>query len=249
MNSTDTCKKNQDYDILELYESTPISTWKKILDPGLNYHFGDVLANNINILKSATSIIDVGCGWGGPAKSLQEEHNLNIEALTNSINQYRYIKSTSNLPVYFKDAKNFKPNKDYDMAIFIQSLTHMRDSALKNISNFANKILINDFVTLENIGRYAEPRSWGMYIRSRNEYKNLFNLIDFKIKTFNILKPSVFKKEATFWLNNINRLPDDHVTHHTKILKNLCETILFKGIGDIRVINIYAHNDKRKNIK
>ena len=66
------------------YEDTPISIWEKVFDSDLNYCFGDAISRNPEIFKKVKTVLDVGCGWGGPARKLIREFGCNIEGVTNS---------------------------------------------------------------------------------------------------------------------------------------------------------------------
>jgi hypothetical protein len=231
-------KNMQQEAVKHYYENTPIATWEKVFDSDLNYHFGDAISRNSEVFKSAKTFLDVGCGWGGPARRLIKEYNGVVEGVTNSKPQQEYIQKRDGYKVYLADANQYIANKEYDMAIFFQSFTHMKDESLINASKNVNKIFINDFVNATSPTQYVIP--WNMIMRCVEDYKKLFDKIGFKLNIFNIQPRDIYIPNSKFWLKNIEKLSADELTPEITVLRDLCQRNLFDSLPLAQVVDIYA---------
>ncbi len=76
------------------YNETPIEVWKNILseETYMNYAFGESILNNRKIFENVTTVLDVGCGWGGSLHRIKSiSPNAHITGLTESKQQADYI--------------------------------------------------------------------------------------------------------------------------------------------------------------
>ena len=88
----------QDGLIDTLYSALPVSAWEPILGADLHYHFG-LFENADDSLERAvreavrclfgdvpmdSTVLDAGCGWGGPARVLQDERRSHVHGITTS---------------------------------------------------------------------------------------------------------------------------------------------------------------------
>ena len=69
----------QDEKILEnngtFYTDNPLSVWQSVLGPSMHYHVGgnQAVRNLYPYIDNNSKILDIGCGWGGPARLLTNE--------------------------------------------------------------------------------------------------------------------------------------------------------------------------------
>lgn len=90
--------------ITEYYDSMTPDEWNPILGPNLNYHFGFyrpgmsfdeglsfATRRLVPFFGSGRRVLDVGCGWGGPARDLAKD-GYDVLCVTNSDMQYRYCR-------------------------------------------------------------------------------------------------------------------------------------------------------------
>jgi len=91
-----------------LYE-LPIDFWQRVLDPGMHFHLGHFPNLHTSFEESmrlaverlasripggtATTILDVGCGWGGPAFELSRLWHAEVLGLTISHRQAAFVNS------------------------------------------------------------------------------------------------------------------------------------------------------------
>ena len=91
--------------VQELYDDTSPEIWKKVIGEDLHYHVGwgegDILYNAVEhlyqFIGKESTVLDCGCGWGGPAKAIKRDLHCDITSVTNSPVQYDYIKN--NVPI------------------------------------------------------------------------------------------------------------------------------------------------------
>jgi hypothetical protein len=210
------------------YTETSLATWKKVLGLKMHYHFGSystedifdqTIRNLYQFIPNNSSILDIGCGWGGPATLLENEKACFVHGVTNSKQHYLHNSQTT----FLTDAHDFIPSQDYDIAIFIESLTHLTtpSTVLANIKPYINKIVIRDYVAANDF--YNDD--WHMHFRSFQSFTDLisphFSITHMKIDT----ETDVYNS-AKFWYDNINQLQPNEYTTHIQHLKELSYSIL-----------------------
>jgi cyclopropane fatty-acyl-phospholipid synthase-like methyltransferase len=142
-----------------LYESNTQEEWDYLLGPvNYHYHFGfpgessNIFENAIHqnvfpFIANNSRVLDCGCGWGAPAEMLVEQKKCKVTSVTNSFSQFKFLKEKrKNIKVINTDLNLFKPSKNYDVALFYESLSHIEEQVnlLKAISNVTDNILIID---------------------------------------------------------------------------------------------------------
>lgn len=220
-------------DLNTFYSRNSLENWKKVLGPSMHYHVGsrsdtDIFDQSIiNLypyIKNNSTILDCGCGWGGPGKLLIRDLNAEVTGVTISEQQSQYIKD---FPVYHKDIHFFKPDKKYSYGLFIESLSHFYDPSivLTNIRKKVDTIIIKDYVTNYD----WHNKEWRMYHRSFDSYKKLvedsgYNIIDiFYDDTIQIYE------SCKYWWNNLKKINPSEIVGQLKILHNLCKSVLVSG--------------------
>lgn len=228
--------------------------WLKILGEKCHYNIGiydgindqsdNLVRSFYKFLNYNSKILDCGCGWGGTSIMLKNELGALVTSITNSNQQYEYLKNVLD-KVIFVELENFIPTEKYDCAIFVQSICHIEeiDLVLKNLSNNVRKIIINEFFSYRNFFKNEE---WGMNFRTIKEYKDILNKNNFTVVEIDDITSSQSKKEfAKFLLNNINKLDTNLVTGQILSLKNLClQWTEAPDSRDYGLATIYAVNNK-----
>ena len=135
----------------------------------MHYHIGGdkTVRNLYPFIDNNSSILDIGCGWGGPATMLHNEKQCTIHGVTNSPQQHQYYPFTSTLA----DANTYIPDSHYDTTIFIESFCHLTQSTLTNIRPYTKQIIIRDYITPHDW--YNEE--WQMYMRNESTYHALLS--------------------------------------------------------------------------
>jgi cyclopropane fatty-acyl-phospholipid synthase-like methyltransferase len=221
------------------FNETPIEVWKNILseETYMNYAFGESILNNRKIFENVTTVLDVGCGWGGSLHRIKSiSPNAHITGLTESKQQSDYI--GNKFDVILANANEYAIKSEYDIVTFIQSLTHMKDKAFSNLTKTTDRVFINDFLITNKDDFYLSEK-WVMKIRTIDNWQKLFNENGFEIKSFNILPLQEYIKHSEFWLNNINKYNYSNITWQITVLEKLCRHFLGKKITNTEHLHPY----------
>lgn len=232
------------------YSDVPLEVWKKVLDENMHYHFGisyqdeDPFEYAVKILYKFISpnsaVLDCGCGWGAPAKMLIRDLNCHVDGVTNSKQQYEYIKD---FKVYYKDLHNFIPEQKYDTAFFLESYTHLYNpiKIIKNFYSNVEAVLIKDYST----DVCFESPEWNMILRNKKQYYKELSEANYKITYYkeynNVVYPS-----SEYWYKKIKNLPKHEIKGQIKCLYELCKkAILLKyEKNNLRGVIIHAVKNK-----
>lgn len=245
----------ESHPIDDLYSGLALETWKKILPKDLHYHFGEVNKEGVNIFEQAvrslyefiepsSSVLDCGCGWGGPAGMLISELGCEVEGVTISKQQYAFI---SKFKVFCEDLHEFRPKRLYDVALFMESYTHLHDApfVLKRLAPSVRSVLIKDFVSHETFYN----QDWQMTIRSRQHFVNeLEGSNHFAIKEIREYSDDCMRASYAYWFKNILLLLDESERiGQASLLWDLCRSGLSEAKEEnksnnasVRTILIYA---------
>jgi len=217
--------------VAKFYSENPLNVWQQVLGPSMHYHVGSYSTNNIfdqairNLypyIDNNSTILDVGCGWGGPANLLESEKNCLVHGVTNSSQQHQYNSQTT----FLSDIHSFIPKQHYDTAIFIESLTHFNDAAtvLKQIRPHTNKIIIKDYLWHEDWFN----SDWKMHFRTYQSFQQLVSQ-DYTITHVEEDTTTDTYNSCLFWYNNMLTLPQHQIIGQIKTLYNLCSAVLDCG--------------------
>jgi len=191
------------------------------IDDNFNYHymesgpcenkFDNYTYNSLQYLKGAKTILDVGCGYGGPAKFIKKHNpDCSISCVTNSISQYQIVSQSFDCTL--TDAINYSSQRSFDVAVFYDSLCHMdAERTLMNISKHTDRILIKDY-TFFGADYYYSTR-WEMSFRSEDNWKRLLSSIGFKIKHYGLNHNVLIEQSHLFW----NQRVKDSTSSHRQI--------------------------------
>ena len=221
--------KSNNNDLDKFYSDVPLDTWAKILSPKMHYHFGEDNTNNVDIfdmavrslyryLQEGSTVLDCGCGWGGPARMLIDELGCKVEGVTISRQQSQFIRD---FKVYHQDLSFFSPGKFYDTAIFIESFTHLNDPyiVLKNISPHVNQILIKDFCC----NGASHTPAWSMNIYSSKDYIRLLEATGFKVVEI-VEGANHMRSSFEYWHKNISLfISKSELIGQVRLLHELCQ--------------------------
>ena len=211
---------------LDDFYSSDIKLWETILGEKMHYHyavpsevndpFDQAIIDLFPFIKNKSKVLDCGCGWGGPGKLIQKELECETTGVTISKTQHKYIQD---FKVIHEDLETFTPNKKYDIAIFIESYTHIQKSSdmLKRFYNNVDSILIKDFTA-----EYKEDiPEWKMQIRPKHLFIQELENAGYQIKEYYEIE-NFFQPAIDFWIENLIKLKPVYITGHIKHLFDLC---------------------------
>jgi len=232
-------------DIDNFYSSVSIETWRKVLGHEMHYHFGrehafiDPFQNAVlemcAFIPRGSSVLDCGCGWGGPARFLMKWNKCEVTGVTLSRQQADYI---DDFEVMFRDMRDLDLNeRHFDVALFMESLTHVEglDSIFERLSGSVDAIVIRDFVA----PRPFRDDRWLMRFRTENDFRLSLEDAGYTVlhyqEEFNCWQPSV-----NIWLKRINDLPEYEVREQIGLLRGLCLGLRSGQAADVGQCTAYA---------
>ena len=217
--------------VAQFYSENSLNVWQQILGPKMHYHAGSYSTNNIfdqairNLypyIDDNSSILDVGCGWGGPATLLENEKSCLVHGFTNSSQQYNHNSQTT----FLADIHSFIPQQKYNTAIFIESLSHFNDAnkVLKQLRPYTDKIIIKDYLWYEDWFN----SDWKMYLRTKQSYIDLISQY-YNITHIEQDNTVDIYNSCVYWYNNLTTLPQHEIHGQIKELYDLTTDVLQVG--------------------
>lgn len=217
---------NQTLDDFYSYHDTKL--WETVLGEKMHYHYA--VHSNVNdpfdqaiidlfpFIKNNSKVLDCGCGWGGPGKLIQKELDCEVTGVTISKSQYEYIQD---FKVMHEDLETFTPDKKYDIAIFIESYTHVFKSSdmLKRFYDNVDSILIKDFVS----DYWKGMPDWAMQVRPKHIFIQELKDAGYQVKEYYEIE-NFFQPSINIWMKNIMKLESSCITGQLKLLFDLCHT-------------------------
>jgi hypothetical protein len=227
------------------YSSVPVETWKKVLGPHMHYHFGrphafiDPFQNAVlelcQFIPRKATVLDCGCGWGGPARFLMKWNACEVVGVTLSRQQADYI---DDFEVMFRDMRDLDLNeRHFDVALFMESFTHLdeMESIFSNLAGTADSIVIRDFIATHP---FRDDR-WLMNFRTENDFRSALTSAGYEVlhygEEFGCWKPSV-----DIWLERINALPKSQIAGQIDLLRRLCLGLKAGQAGDVGQCTVHA---------
>jgi len=233
-------------DLDKFYSTNTIEEWKTILGNDLHYHIGSKSDKNIfeqtvkNLYKyidKGSSVIDCGCGWGGPARMLMRDMNCDVTGVTISTEQAKYIQD---FPVYLEDLNTYVPHKHFDTAFFLESFTHLEhpQTTLTNIRTNATNLLIKDFTTDTN---WYNPY-WDMSFYTKETYIKFLAHTGWKINYIGYDTELSLFETCNIWQENFKNFSGKKINSQLFKLQELCKSVCDKGDSSnlIRMLIIHA---------
>ena len=171
-------------DLNIFYSSEPVPLWKRIIGEDLHYHFGyfektndfqtglkDAVRNFYPFIPKGTHVLDLGCGWGGPAKLLREELDCSMQCLTISETQYHYCKNELGLDVSLGNIEEINFNSRFDIVMMIESLEHILDkpALFQKLQKITNKLIIRTSCMADHVDATRWTYGDSMYMSKVSE--------------------------------------------------------------------------------
>lgn len=144
-------------DLDSFYSSGSIQDWQQIIGSDLHYHFGyfegsedlqtglkQTVRNLYPYIPLKASVLDIGCGWGGPAKMLVQERQCTVKGLTISTQQAKYCRHIG-IDAEHQDVEKERIQGHYDLIFMMEALSHIRDKAalLRHLKSLAGRLVLS----------------------------------------------------------------------------------------------------------
>jgi len=159
----------EEHFVSKFYSSNSIPEWKKAIGESLHYHHGfyrpgdnfeDGLERTIRNfypwIPNGSSVLDVGCGWGGTLKMLSRDLDVSGVGVTVCPDQAEYARNQGS-DVEVVDVEKTLPAGPFDIAICIECLSHIeqKQALLSRISEVAGVLLMSAICLNED---HSEPK-------------------------------------------------------------------------------------------
>ncbi|MGH6922651.1 MAG: SAM-dependent methyltransferase [Propylenella sp.] len=144
-------------DLDRFYSVPSVDMWRAVLGEELHYHNGFFLGpcsletglrrtveNFYAHIPERCTILDAGCGWGGPARMLVKERDCHVSGVTISRAQAEYCLRTG-LSVRLADLEDDPLSGDFDVAFLLESLSHIRgkQELLRRLRSRAKTLIVS----------------------------------------------------------------------------------------------------------
>ncbi|MFG6094552.1 class I SAM-dependent methyltransferase [Leptothoe sp. ISB3NOV94-8A] len=147
-------------DLDRFYSTESVQAWKQIIGEDLHYHFGyfrgtetletglkQTVRNYYPHIPPGSNVLDVGCGWGGPAQLLIAERECTVTGITCSTAQMNYCQSLG-LHVWQQnlDQDSRRIPGDYDVIVSLEMISHIQDklSLLHRLRSCGARLILSE---------------------------------------------------------------------------------------------------------
>ena len=233
-------------DLDEFYSKESIELWETVLGPKMHYHFGipctdndpfdQAILNFFPYIQPNSKVLDCGCGWGGPGRFIQQKLNCDVTGVTISKTQSEYIKDFRTI---HSDLHDFIPQEHYDLAMFIESYTHINDAKkiLSSLGDHVDSVIIKDYLCEE----YVLLEEWNMHLRTKDMFVAELESSGYTVKVFNIIE-DFWQPGIDFWYSGLMKLNPMDIRGQLKGLFQLCYKVKFMNyeIPQLSQCEIYA---------
>ena len=210
-------------DLDTFYSCPPLDVWRRVLGERMHYHhgiwdgnesWGAALENAVLTLSrhvdTAASVVDLGCGWGGPASILTDWLGCSVLCVTVSQAQAAYCASRG-LDVRHMDLDHAIPDGTWTVGWWMESLEHLEEpeKALARLRPRCEKLVIR-----VNTCETAPRRLFGgsMPMRSARFYVDALERAGWKVTHLSNRRPASVRS-ASEWLRGLRGAgiasPDD----------------------------------------
>ncbi|MEH1959265.1 MAG: class I SAM-dependent methyltransferase [Nostoc sp.] len=228
----------------KLYSDESVEQWKQIIGEELHYHNGyfigqedlstglrQTVRNFYPYISPGSKVLDAGCGWGGPARMLIEEHNCLVQGITISKLQAEYCQSIG-LNVWQQDLEKDEIPGEYDVILSLEVLSHIYDKAmlLHRFRQNAPRLILSVNCVSDNFLGERTTFNDSMILCSTSELVRYLTNEGWRIQS---LKNRRFYSIPTikYWRENLERVYGNHTPPgQFNLLRNLTDAA-FKSIG------------------
>lgn len=218
--------------------------WKQILGDGLHYHFGffehpsdgfqEALERAVRSLygwiPDSTQVLDLGAGWGGPARMLSDEKACEPLCVTSSDEQAGFIRQKG-LAVVQADLEKPLPfrGRSWSTVLMLESLEHVRNKErlLAELRGLADSLVLR--VNCTALGQYSGATVFGnsMVMSTPSGLIALLKKTGWQVR-YVCNQRSKTWPSVLHWKKGLNKVvaQSGMSTAHLMALNSLCDTAL-----------------------
>lgn len=231
------------FDLNQFYSNESIHEWKQIIGQELHYHYGyflgdedletglrQTIKNFYPYIPLDSRVLDVGCGWGGPARLITKERNCSVQGITISAAQAEYCRSTG-LNVWQRDLEQDSIDGEYDVVFMMEALSHIRDKfkLLQQLRQHAPRLILSVNCVSDSYPGNRTVFGDSMVFCSTSELVGYVEQAGWRIQSLRDRRPQSIPT-LVHWQNNLDRVYGNRIPpHHLSMLGQLKQEA-FKSI-------------------
>lgn len=223
------------------YSPPNIEVWQQALGKNLHYHFGiftpeddvrDIWSERpferavtelLPFIPQHAKVYDMGCGWGGTARYLAQEHGCDVTGITASRAQYRYCDALGVKCRYGMVESTLPPGR-FDVLLLLESLEHVRDKAglLKTLRLFGDRLILRTHC--QDSDADALVFNGTMHLISTQELAALLHASGWTIQHWRNRR-AVSMPTVAIWHQRLRTIPPQP-EEHFEAWRRFCQNIL-----------------------
>lgn len=215
-----------------LYDETPIQDWQRLLGQyDLHYHFGCSGSDPnpfINALIRIApwigeSVLDLGCGFGGPARWLNQQGR-QVTAISHSQAQLNWIQQTPGINTLWMDLNDPKDLPRAHTALMVESFSHIRErqELLVHLRDRCDRLVM---ISHQSLGDSFYHPLWHMQFDNQQAIQALLQSAGWQVTHWRNAMPEKARLTAECWQRALARLSGTR-SHHMELLAQLAREIL-----------------------
>jgi cyclopropane fatty-acyl-phospholipid synthase-like methyltransferase len=148
------------------YSTDSTQAWQQIIGQDLHYHFGffsgtedletglkQTVRRFYPQIPQSAQVLDIGCGWGGPARLLKAEKQCAVTGVTISQAQTDFC-THQGLVVqqYDLEQDDWPIQGDYDLIFSLEMMSHIRDKVglLRRLRPYAKRLIVSESCAVDD---------------------------------------------------------------------------------------------------
>lgn len=223
------------FDLDKFYSNELIQEWKQIIGEELHYHYGYFLGNEdletglrqtvrnfYPYIPIGSRVLDMGCGWGGPARLITKERNCSVQGITISTGQAEYCRSTG-LNVLLRDLEQDTIEGEYDLIFMLEALSHIRNKfrLLQQFRQYAPRLILSVNCVADDYQGDRIVFGDSMVFCSTTELIKDVEKAGWRIQSLQDRRPQSIPT-LVHWKQNLDRVFSDRIPpHHLNMLGQL----------------------------
>ena len=209
------------FDLDSFYSAESIQEWKQIIGEELHYHFGyfhsdedletglkQTVRNFYPYISPRARVLDIGCGWGGPAQMLIAERNCSVTCISCSTAQVDYCRSLG-LNVWQQDLEqdSCEFTGEYDVVFSLEMISHIRNKTqlLRRLRDCASRLIVSESCAADSYSGERKTFGESMVLCKVSELVRAVEVAGWKIQSIQDRRFYSLRTIA-LWKQNLDRV-------------------------------------------
>lgn len=210
-------------DVGAFYSDDDIALWKKVIGEDLHFHFGhfngsedlqtglrQTVRKYFPDIPKGAKVLDVGCGWGGPASVLEAEHDCQVTGVTVSEAQCDHCRKAG-LDVLLCDLDDLstKLPDGFDIVFSLEMISHIRDKTgfLQRLRPCGRRLIISESCAADDYTGSRATFGGSMYLCTVSELKDALKQAGWTLRSIGNRRPQSMRT-VDLWRQNLGQVFD-----------------------------------------